>query len=266
MIAPLKIASMIPRVSLMEIRLPVPFHPVFTRYAFCSALLHLLNQLFCILGRMQLQECLTEASGEGRGRLGNTALGTSQLSCETGQEVVLSLLRCQNRYWRKYAECICGQEDNVLSCRCGRNRTYDVLNMVDRVRYTGVLGYALISEIDLAFCIRVTFSSRAFRLDCIVDIRLGLLVQVDNLCVAAAFEVEYAVVIPAVLVITDQQTLRVCGQGGLTGSGKTEEDSGVLTVLSLCLRSSAWKRCPSTAGSSSSWRTYLSSSLRRTRC
>src|SRR5699024_1206991 len=30
-IAPLKIASMIPRVSLMEIRFPVPFHPVFTR-------------------------------------------------------------------------------------------------------------------------------------------------------------------------------------------------------------------------------------------
>ena len=31
-ISPLKIASMIPRVSLMEIRLPVPFHPVFTKY------------------------------------------------------------------------------------------------------------------------------------------------------------------------------------------------------------------------------------------
>ena len=34
LIAPFRIASMIPRVSLMEIRLPVPFHPVFTRYAF----------------------------------------------------------------------------------------------------------------------------------------------------------------------------------------------------------------------------------------
>ena len=30
-IAPFKIASMIPRVSLMEIRFPVPFHPVLTR-------------------------------------------------------------------------------------------------------------------------------------------------------------------------------------------------------------------------------------------
>ena len=32
--SPFKIASMIPRVSLIVIRLPVPFHPVFTRYAF----------------------------------------------------------------------------------------------------------------------------------------------------------------------------------------------------------------------------------------
>ena len=32
--SPFKIASIIPRVSLIEIRFPVPFHPVFTRYAF----------------------------------------------------------------------------------------------------------------------------------------------------------------------------------------------------------------------------------------
>ena len=31
LISPLKIASIIPRVSLMDIRFPVPFHPVFTR-------------------------------------------------------------------------------------------------------------------------------------------------------------------------------------------------------------------------------------------
>ncbi len=31
LMSPFKIASMIPRVSLMEIRFPVPFHPVFTR-------------------------------------------------------------------------------------------------------------------------------------------------------------------------------------------------------------------------------------------
>ncbi len=215
---------------------------------------------------MQLQECLAKASGEGRCRLCDSTLGTSKLCCETGQEVVLSLILCQDRYRRKYSESVCGQEDYVLCCRCRRYRTYDVLNVVDRVGNTGVLGNALVSEIDLSVCVQSNVLKKSVSLDCIVDIRLGFLVEVDNLCIAAALEVEYAVVIPAVLVITDQETLRVCGKSGLTCSGKTEEDSGVLTVPYRCLQSSAWKRCPSAADSSSSWRTYLSSSLRRTRC
>ena len=64
-----------------------------------------------------------------------------------------------------------------------------------------------------------------------VDIRLGVLIQVDDLCVAAALEVEDAVVVPAVLVIADEQTLRVGGQGGLAGAGQTEEDGSVLALL-----------------------------------
>ena len=179
---------------------------------------------------MQLKECLSEASGESRSRLSDTALCTSKLCCESRQEVVLCLLRCQDRYWRKYAECICGQEDNVLCCRCRRDRANNVLNVIDRVRYTGVLGYALVCEIDLAVCIQSNVLKKCVTLDCIVDIRLGILVKVDNLGIASTLEVEYTVVIPAVLVITDQKTLRVCGKCCLTCTGKTEEDSGILAV------------------------------------
>ena len=50
--------------------------------------------------------------------------------------------------------------------------------------------------------------------------------------VAAALEVEDAVVVPAVLVIANEQTLRVGGQGGLAGAGQTEED-GQLFLPSL---------------------------------
>ena len=103
---------------------------------------------------MQLQESLSETCGESRGRLGNSTLGTSKFCCETRQEVVLGLLRSQNRYRRQYAECICGQEDNVLSCRCRRYRADNVLNVVDRIGYTSVLGNALIIEINLAVCIQ----------------------------------------------------------------------------------------------------------------
>ena len=155
-----------------------------------------------------------------------------------------------------------------FACRSGRNNIYilrDLLDVVDRVRYTGILCNALVCEVNLAVLVQSYVLQKSVSLDGIVDIRLRLFVQVDNLCIAAALEVEYAVVVPAVLVVADQKTLRVCGKGGLTGSGKSEEDSGVLSVPYLCLQSSAWKRCPSAADSSSSWRTYPSSSLRRTR-
>ena len=183
---------------------------------------------------MQFQECLTEASGEGRSWLCDTTLCTSQFCCETRQEVVLSLLWSQYRYWRKYAECICRQEDNVLRCGSRRDRANNVLNMIDRVGYTGVLGYALISEIDLAFSIQGNVLKQCITSDSVVDIRLRLFIQVDNLRIAAALEVEYTVVIPAVLVITDEKTLRVCRQSCFSCSGKTKEDSCVLSLL-ICV-------------------------------
>ncbi len=116
--------------------------------------------------------------------------------------------------------------------------------MVDRIRYTSVLCNALISEINLAFTVKCNVLKKSVSLDCIVDIRLRILVKVDNLSIAAALEVEYSVVVPAVLVITDEKSLRICGKCSLTCSGKAEEDSGVLTRSYLCLQSSAWKRCP----------------------
>ena len=113
---------------------------------------------------MKLKECLSEACGECRSRLCDSTLCTSKFSCESGKEVVLCLLRCQDRYWRKYAECICGQEDNLFRCRCRRYRANNVLDVVDRVGNTCVLCYALVSEVDLASASSVTFSRRAFLL------------------------------------------------------------------------------------------------------
>ena len=107
--------------------------------------------------------------------------------------------------------------------------------MVDRIRYTSILGNTLIVEINLAVSINGYVLKQSISLDCVVDVGLGILVQVDNLSVASTFKIEYAVVIPTVLVITDQQTLRICRQSGLTGSGQTKEDSGVLTVhIGVC--------------------------------
>ena len=165
---------------------------------------------------MKLKECLSEASRECRCRLCDSTLCTSKFSCESGKEVVLCLLWCQDRYWRKYAECICGQEDNLFRCRCRRYRANNVLDVVDRVGNTCVLCYALVSEVDLALSIKCYVLKKSVSLDRIVDVRLRLFVKVDNLSVASTLEVEYSVVIPAMLVITDQETLRICGKCCLT--------------------------------------------------
>ena len=47
-----------------------------------SALLHPLHELLGVLGGMQLEECLSEACREGRGGLGDSALGSRQLCGE----------------------------------------------------------------------------------------------------------------------------------------------------------------------------------------
>ena len=168
----------------------------------CAALVHLLDQLLAVLGGVQLQERLAKASGEGRSGLCDAALCACQLSCETAQEVVLGLLRCQNRDGRQYAESIRGKEDHVIRCRAcrdGADLLDDVLDVLDRVGNTSVLGDALVSEIDLAVLIYGNVLKKSVSSDGVVDVGLGFLVQVDDLSIAAALEVEYAFVVPAVL-------------------------------------------------------------------
>ena len=61
-----------------------------------------------------------------------------------------------------------------------------------------------------------------------VDLGLVLFLEVDALGVAAALNVEDAVIGPAVLVVTDELALGVGGEGGLDGAGEAEEDSGLV--------------------------------------
>ena len=196
-----------------------------------AGLLHLLDQLLSVLGGMQLQEGLAEAGREGRGGLGDAALGAGQLRGEAGQEVVLGLLGGQDADRGQNAERISRQENDVLGSRCGGNRANDVLDMVDGVGHTGVLGDGLVSEVDLALGVDGNVLQQSVALDGVVDVGLGVLIQVDDLSVAAALEVKDAVVVPAVLVVADQQALRVGGQSGLAGAGQTEEDGSVLALL-----------------------------------
>ena len=82
--------------------------------------------------------------------------------------------------------------------------------MIDWVRNTSILGYASVSKINFAVFIKCYVLKKSVTLNCVVDVRLRILIKVNNLSIASALKVKYAVVIPAVLVVTDKQTLRIC--------------------------------------------------------
>ena len=90
-----------------------------------------------------------------------------------------------------------------------RNWLNDVVDVVDRVRYTSVLSYALVSEVDLTVLVYSYVLKESVAADSLVDIWLRNWVKVDNLSVATTLVVEYTLVIPTVLVVTDEETLRV---------------------------------------------------------
>ena len=103
--------------------------------------------------------------------------------------------------------------------------------MVDGVRNAGVLGHALVGEVDFAVFVDGDVLEESVASDCVVDVGLRVFVEVDDLGIATAFVVEDAVVIPAVFVVADEETLGVGREGGLTGAREAEEDGGVLTFL-----------------------------------
>ena len=109
------------------------------------------------------------------------------LCSEARQEVVLGLLRGQDGDRGQNAECVRRQEDDVLGCGCRGDGADDVLDVVDGVGHTGVLGDALICEVDVALSIQGNVLQQSVALDGVVDIGLGVLIQVDDLCVCLLY-------------------------------------------------------------------------------
>ena len=197
--------------------------------SFCAGLVHLLDEFLGILCGMEAEEGSAEAGRESGGRFGDTALCTGQFRGEARQEVILGLLGSQDGNGGQNAESVSRQEDNVLGGGTVAARG-DLLDVVDGVGHAGVLGHRLVGEVDFALVVYGNVLQESVATDGVIDVGFGFLVEVDNLGIAAALIVEDAVVVPAVFVVADKQTLGVGGKGGFAGSGQTEEDGGVLAV------------------------------------
>ena len=186
---------------------------------------HSLHEFLSVFCRVKRQERSAETSGESWSRLSDAALCSCQFSGKSGEEVVFCLLSVEDGNRRKNSESVSGEEDHLMSVRAFGNRLHDVLDVVDRVGNAGVLSHALVSEVDFAVSVHSDVFKKSVALDSVVDVRLAFLVEVDDLCVAAALVVEHAFVVPSVFVVADEETFRVGGKSSLACPGETEEDS-----------------------------------------
>ena len=182
---------------------------------------------------MQFEECLAEAGREGGRGLGDAALRAGELGGEAREEVVLRLLGVEDAHGRQYAEGVGTEEDDVLRSGTGAlasHGKHDFLDVLDGIADARVLGHALVGEVDFAVFGHGDVLEQCVALDGVVDVGLAFFVEVDDLGIAAAFEVEDAIVVPSVLVVADEQALRVSGEGGLTRARESEEDGGVFAL------------------------------------
>src|SRR5690606_26395025 len=192
---------------------------------------HALHQQLGILTGATREERCAEAGGEGALDAGAGAhFGGAHQRGVTGQEVIGRCFTGQLGDGRQYTGQVAGQEDNVLGF-ASAVLDHALVDVFQRVGRTGVLRLRHVGVIRNA---RDRIHHHVFQyrteLDGVPDHRLVLLRQVDALGVATTFDIEHHALAPAVLVVTDQVTLRVGGEGGLAGAGQTEEQ-GNITVF-----------------------------------
>ncbi len=135
---------------------------------------------------------------------------------------------------RHDAEGVGGQEDDVLRMT-GTARARGVRDEVERIGRAGVLGLGAVVIVGHARD-RIehhVLQHGAEAVGGVPDHRLGFLAELDALGVAAALEIEDAVRTPAVLVVADQDAVRVGGQRGLAGAGEAEEQRALAVLADV---------------------------------
>ena len=81
--------------------------------------------------------------------------------------------------------------------------------MAERIGNTRVFRNALISKVDRAAIVERDVFEKCIALDGAVNIRLCMHIEIDDFCIAAALKVKDAVIIPAMLIVTDEKALRI---------------------------------------------------------
>lgn len=187
----------------------------------------------CVAHGVESKEGLGEARGEGSLGLGDTVLSTGHLGGVTGDEVEHCLLSGELRNGGKDTTSIASQKDDVCGVVFGEARNLGVLNVLDGVGATSVLGQGSVVVVDnTSSGVEDDVLKDGTELDSVENIGFFLSGKTNALGVATTLDVEDTPVGPAVLIITNQSTLGVSGKSGLASTRKTKENSDI-TVLAL---------------------------------
>mmetsp|Transcript_58419 Transcript_58419/g.153834 ORF Transcript_58419/g.153834 Transcript_58419/m.153834 type:complete len:661 (+) Transcript_58419:301-2283(+) len=175
------------------------------------------------------EEGRAEAGGEGRLGLLHALLRAGHLGGVAGDEVVHDLVLSQLRDRGQHAEGVAGQKDDLLRVELHLGRDARVRDELQRVRDARVLREGDIVVVH--FACRVVpdhVLEHGAKADRVVDLRLLLAREADGLGVAAALDVEDALRVPDVLVVSDEVTLGVGAEGRLPRAREAEEDGHVV--------------------------------------
>ena len=100
-----------------------------------------------------------------------------------------------------------------------------IVDMEERIGDTTVLGLGHVKVIRCVLVIDGDVLEHGITFDGTVNIGFRLLGKINGLGVASTLKVENSIIIPSVLVITDEFTFGICTQRGLSRSAQSKEKS-----------------------------------------
>jgi hypothetical protein len=128
----------------------------------------------------------------------------------------------------QHTERITRQHDDVAGLAVDDARNLRVGDELDRVGATSVLGDANIVVVGRAIRRAVDdVLQNGTEPDSVEDFGLLFRGKIDAFGVTPSFDVEDTSVGPDVFVVTDKETVRVCGEGCLSGARETKEECDV---------------------------------------
>ena len=180
------------------------------------------RQQLGVFGRTPHEERPAKAGRKSRLRLRHANFGSRHLGRVAADVVVHRLGRIQSADRRQHAESVAGQEDDIGRMPTGA-RNLGVADELDRIGPASVLRDPRVMEIDAMgdLVIDDVLQNRA-KAQRLVDFRLCFWRQVDRFGVTSSLDVENAVIGPAMLVVTDEQPIRIGGKRCLAGARQPE--------------------------------------------